>query len=289
MRLGYYPKAMGQKIGFENFARYELELVKKYEIISEVQFEDYIHRVDLIKIGYDSYAKACKDELLDRLLNYKPLTPITSNDCEWIYRDSLARKGKSIPLFYNRRCPSLVKICGRVYDLDNGGFVSYDGGSSWIRTIDHCPTVNFPYFPKNVVRRVYLEPKWVNGDCIKDISGYPERIVKLIKLMKKAQDVLSLTVLKNMMSDYRKQYPTKDMIIGLELRNPGTGIPRVQHVRVLLNKDAEDLDVPFLFYIWSGTTHMLGIKDFSTYGIEWRCWLFVPSEERLKNTPWEEC
>lgn len=68
--------------------------------------------------------------------------------------------------------------------------------------------------------------------------------------MKKAQDVLSLTVLKNMMSDYRKQYPTDDMIIGLELRNPGMGIPKVQHVRVLLNKDVEELDNSFLFYIW---------------------------------------
>ena len=289
MRLAYYPKAMGHKIGFENFARYELELAKKYEIISKVQFEDYTHRVDLIKIGYDSYAKAHKDELLDRLLNYKPLTSLTGDDCEWIYRDPLAQKGKSIPLFYNRRCPSLVKICGRVHDLDDGGLVSYNGGSIWIRTIDHCPMVAFPYFPKNVVRRVYIEPQWANGKCAKDISGYPERIIKLRKLMEKAQDVLSLSVLKNMMRDYRKQYPTNDMVIFLELRNPSAGIPQVQPVRVLLNKDVEELDDSFLFYIWSGTTHMMGVKDFSTYGIEWRCWVFGPSEERLKNTPWKEC
>lgn len=286
MLVNHKPELVGKfKIGFVNFAISELELAKDRGIISETEFKDYMHYVDLIEIGFDSHVPFLTDKILYRLINYKPLSELTGDE-EWIQNDKARTKD---PLFYNQRCPSVVKIGPFVYDLDNRGHVSSDGGETFQMRTNYCPKIEFPYFPKVDVRRVYIEPQWVNGDCIKDISGYPERIVKLRKLMKKAQDVLSLTVLKNMMSDYRKQYPTKDMIIGLELRNPGTGIPRVQHVRVLLNKDVEALDDSFLFYIWSGTTHMLGIKDFSTYGIEWRCWLFVPSEERLKNTPWEEC
>lgn len=286
MLVNHKPELVGKfKIGFANFAISELELAKDRGIISETEFKDYMHYVDLIEIGFDSHVPFLTDKILYRLTNYKPLSELTGDE-EWIQNDKAHTKD---PLFYNRRCPSVVKIGPFIYDLDNRGYVSSDGGETFRMRTDYCPKIEFPYFPKVDVCRAYIEPQWVNGECIKDISGYPERILKLRKLMKKAQDVLSLTVLKNMMADYRKQYPTKDMIIGLELRNPGTGIPRVQHVRVLLNKDAEDLDDSFLFYIWSGTTHMLGIKDFSTYGIEWRCWLFGPSEERLKNTPWEEC
>lgn len=268
MLVNHKPELVGKfKIGFANFAISELELAKDHGIISETEFKDYMHYIDLIEIGFDSHVPFLTDKILYRLTNYKPLSELTGDE-EWIQNDKARTKD---PLFYNQRCPSVVKIGPFVYDLDNRGHVSSDGGETFQMRTNYCPKIEFPYFPNVDVRRVYLEPQWVNGDCIKDISGYPERIVKLRKLMKKAQDVLSLTVLKNMMSDYRKQYPTKDMIIGLELRNPGTGIPRVQHVRVLLNKDAEDLDDSFLFYIWSGTTHMLGIKDFSTYGIEWRC------------------
>lgn len=249
MLVNHKPELVGKfKIGFANFAISELELAKDRGIISETEFKDYMHYVDLIEIGFDSHVPFLTDKILYRLINYKPLSELTGDE-EWIQNDKARTKD---PLFYNQRCPSVVKIGSFVYDLDNRGHVSSDGGETFQMRTNYCPKIEFPYFPNVDVRRVYIEPQWVNGDCIKDISGYPERIVKLRKLMKKAQDVLSLTDLKNMMSDYRKQYPTNDMTIGLELRNPGTGIPRVQHVRVLLNKDAEDLDDSFLFYIWSG-------------------------------------
>lgn len=286
MLVNHRPELVGKfKIGFENFAISELELAKKCGIISEAEFKDYIHYVDLIEIGFDSHVPFLTDKILYRLTNYKPLSELTGDE-EWVQNDKARTKS---PLFYNRRCPSVVKIGPFVYDLDNRGHVSSDGGETFQMRTNYCPKIEFPYFPKVDVHRVYIEPQWVNGECIKDISGYPERIIKLRKLMEKAQDVLSLSVLKNMISDYRKQYPTNDMVIGLELRNPGAGIPKIQHVHVLLNKDVEELDDSFLFYIWSGTTHMMGIKDFSSYDIEWRCWVFNPSEERLKNTPWKEC
>lgn len=287
MLVNHKPELIGKfEIGFENFAVSELELAKKCGAISDWDFKNYLHFVDLLTIGYEHYAPSDIDLNLRRLLNYKPLTKLTGSDEKWIQN---TKSRTELPLFYNLRCPSVVKIGDFVYDLDDRGRVSADGGETFTIRTNYCPKVEFPYFPSCSIRNVYLEPKWVNGDCVKDISGYPERILKLRKLMDKSHEVLSLYVLKNMMSDYRKQYPTNDMVIFLELRNPSAGIPQVQPVRVLLNKDVEDLDDSFLFYIWSGTTHMLGIKDFSTYGIEWRCWLFGPSEERLKNTPWEEC
>lgn len=140
MLVNHKPELVGKfKIGFANFAISELELAKDRDIISETEFKDYMHYVDLIAIGFDSHVPFLTDKILYRLINYKPLSELTGDE-EWIQNDKARTKD---PLFY--------------------------------------------------------------------------------------------------------------------------------------------------FYIWSGTTHMLGIKDFSTYGIEWRCWLFVPSEERLKNTPWEEC
>lgn len=287
MLVNHKPELIGKfEIGFENFAISELELAKKCGTISDAVFKNYLHFVDLLTIGYEHYAPSDIDLVLRRLLSYKPLTKLTGSDEKWIQNTKSRTK---LPLFYNLRCPSVVKIGDFVYDLDNRGRVSADGGETFTIRTNYCPKVEFPYFPDCGIRKVYLEPKWVNGDCIKDISGYPERILKLRKLMAKSHEVLSLSVLKNMMSDYRKQYPTNDMVIFLELRNPSAGIPQVQPVRVLLNKDVKELDDSFLFYIWSGTTHMMGIKDFSTYGIKWRCWVFGPSEERLKNTPWKEC
>lgn len=156
MLVNHKPELVGKfKIGFVNFAISELELAKDRGIISETEFKDYMHYVDLIKIGFDSHVPFLTDKILYRLINYKPLSELTGDE-EWIQNDKARTKD---PLFYNQRCPSVVKIGPFVYDLDNRGHVSSDGGETFQMRTNYCPKIEFPYFPNVDVRRVYLEPQ----------------------------------------------------------------------------------------------------------------------------------
>lgn len=84
----------------------------------------------LARQGHSGESIAYTMEILNRVANFKPLTPLTGEDDEW---EDMSEYGTQ--LWQNKRCSSVFKRPdGKAYDIDDescgAGFIS------------------FPYYPK---------------------------------------------------------------------------------------------------------------------------------------------
>ena len=79
-------------------------------------------------------------ELLDRLLRYIPVSPLTGEDDEWNkveYTDDIC--------YQNKRCPSVFKdSSGKAYNVEGRAF-SEDGGRTYFTSKDSKVYITFPY------------------------------------------------------------------------------------------------------------------------------------------------
>ena len=100
--------------------------------------------MDIIKMfsdqGHSGMTASYTISMLNRLLNYKPITPLTGEDDEWTkldYGDRLA--------YQNKRCPSVFKDSqGRAYDAEARVF-SDDNGHTWYTSGESSKYITFPY------------------------------------------------------------------------------------------------------------------------------------------------
>lgn len=100
--------------------------------------------LDIIRLfseqGHSGFSAHYSMNILKRLMNYKPLSPITDDESEWNrldYDDDLAYQCK--------RCPSLFKDKdGRVYNVE-GRVFSDDNGHSWFTNGNSRVYVDLPY------------------------------------------------------------------------------------------------------------------------------------------------
>lgn len=83
--------------------------------------------------------------MFERLARFKPLTPLTGDDGEWIELQPA--------LWQNRRCSSVFKTDERAYDI-NGRVFEYPDGSRVTRGASSAPTITFPYTPTTEVVKV---------------------------------------------------------------------------------------------------------------------------------------
>ena len=129
---------------------------------------------------------------LERLLRFKPISPLTGNDDEWIEIHN--RDG--VRTYQNKRRSSVFKDVdahGNVITCeDTGGIiVSDDGGISWFASGMFRKSVTFPYFPPLHSERVYIEyTEEVSPGCDKFdiITDQPERIKNLYERKRKELD-----------------------------------------------------------------------------------------------------
>lgn len=93
-------------------------------------------------------------DLIERLLRYKPLMPLTGEDDEW---EDCSQFG--IDDLQNKRCPSVFKRPdGTAYWVE-GKIFSDDGGKSWYTCGDSCIDITFPFNVPLHSENVYVEPK----------------------------------------------------------------------------------------------------------------------------------
>lgn len=108
---------------------------------------------------------------LERLLRFKPLTPITDDPAEW---NEIIHGMKQC-----RRCPSVfIRQDGSVEDID-AIVVSDDGGISWYSSNIFRKKVTLPYLPPTAPERVYIEN--TGEDEYDIITGDEARITALRK------------------------------------------------------------------------------------------------------------
>ena len=118
-----------------------------------------------------------------RLAKWKPLTPLTGEDDEWMDISFITRDGKGLQ--QNKRCYSVFrenKDNATAYDIDAVAFSS-DGGHTWFSSGDlrkkYSAGITFPYFPPETPRGVYIKYTSDDNEKYIDITDDKDAIKEL--------------------------------------------------------------------------------------------------------------
>lgn len=139
-RLGLLPESNSIA-----HARRELGLLRSNE---PDEMQDLIERhiLKLIrefdKEGHSGFSANYTINLLEKLLRFEPIKPLTGDDSEWNDISGMS----SDPCWQNNRCSHVFKGAdGRAYDSQGRVFTDADGGSYTSR--DSRVYISFPYRP----------------------------------------------------------------------------------------------------------------------------------------------
>lgn len=96
--------------------------------------------------GHSGESAAMTLNLFDRLVNYKPISPLLGTPDEW---QDMSSYDSSPPgtLFQNVRCSSVFKRGDKVYDVGMKTVYVRQDGSSFTVSDEEPPLVCFPYSP----------------------------------------------------------------------------------------------------------------------------------------------
>lgn len=162
-----------------NYAKSELALIEKDERgMQEMMNRDILQIIGIFsEQGHSGFSANYAIQVLERLLRFKPLTPLTGADDEWIEPDDRGVRK-------NKRCSSVFQEEeGTAYDID-GIVVTDNGGITWFKSKEFRKDVAFPYVPPIHPEKVYIEytedvPPGFTGDEYEIITDKPERIKAL--------------------------------------------------------------------------------------------------------------
>lgn len=105
-------------------------------------------------------------DILQRLLHYKPLTPLTGEDDEW---EDVTSYGYDTPTFQNKRCSAVFKDDKGAYWVE-GKIFSSDLGHTWYTNSDSCVPVTFPFNVPDKSEVVIIDNKEDREEILDDIK-----------------------------------------------------------------------------------------------------------------------
>lgn len=105
-------------------------------------------------------------DILQRLLHYKPLTPLTGEDDEW---EDVTSYGYDTPTFQNKRCSAVFKDDKGAYWVE-GKIFSSDLGHTWYTNSDSCVPVTFPFNVPDKSQVVIIDNKEDREEILDDIK-----------------------------------------------------------------------------------------------------------------------
>ena len=169
------------------YAEAELNRIPKDEDGIQSLINDDI--LNIIKIfseqRHSGFSANYAISVLERLLRFKPLSPLTGEDDEW--------NDTGYGSFQNKRCSSVFKNKdGRCYDIDATA-VSDNGGITWYHSKKFDKEVTFPYVAPLHPEKIYIEytedvPPGFTSDKYEIITDKPDRIKALYQRMRKEFD-----------------------------------------------------------------------------------------------------
>lgn len=129
------------------------------------------------KQGHSGFSASYALSILERLLRFKPITPLTGEDDEW---NEVYEKNGLIHC-QNRRCSSVFmdkdKHGNIIHCEDIDAYVVSDnGGITWFSSGRFRKTVTFPYTPPTHAEKIYIE--YIGNEC-EVITDKPDRIKAL--------------------------------------------------------------------------------------------------------------
>lgn len=111
--------------------------------MQEVINKDIISIVEVFaNQNHSGFTASYVIEMLEQLLKYRPLTPLTGNDDEWI---DISESNGNCAMWQNNRAPMIFKDdTGKAYNIE-GKVFSDDNGESWFTNGDSRVEITFPY------------------------------------------------------------------------------------------------------------------------------------------------
>ena len=128
-------------------AKRELEIAKVSEAGYDGMLTDAV--LELVELfgrqGHSGMSASMTTSLVEKLMRFEPLTPLTGADDEWndVSENSSKERGT---VFKNRRCSHVFKDDNGPYDI-NGRVFREPDGSCYTGSGSNVPVV-FPYVPK---------------------------------------------------------------------------------------------------------------------------------------------
>ena len=145
--------------------------------------------LEIVKIfeeqGHSGFSASYALSVLELLLRFKPISPLTGENDEW----NEAGSGS----FQNKRCSSVFKKSdGTCHDID-AIIVSDNGGITWFSSGRFRKEITFPYAVPLYPEKVYIEytedvPPGFTGDDFEIITDKPDRIKALYERKRKEFD-----------------------------------------------------------------------------------------------------
>ena len=135
--------------------------------------------------GHSGFSASYAISVLERLMRWKPISPLTGEEDEWITVTESTKR--------NKRCSSVfLKPDGTAHDID-GIIVSDNGGITWFSSGRFRKEITFPYMPPIHPEKVYIEytedvPPGFTGDKYDIITDDKERIKALYERKRKEFD-----------------------------------------------------------------------------------------------------
>lgn len=122
-------------------AEKEIALAKGLDSEYDGMLKDSI--LEIVKVfakqGHSGFSAGMTISILEKLLRFQPLTPLTGEDSEWV-------KISNDDVYQNTRCSHVFKENGVAYDID--GKVFEDEHGNWYTSKDSRVEIQFPYTPK---------------------------------------------------------------------------------------------------------------------------------------------
>ena len=110
--------------------------------------KDILEIVDVFSAqGHSGLSASYAINVLNRLLRYRPLTPLTGEEDEWEESKFLSDEEKTVE--QNKRFSSVFRENhdnSTAYDID-GKIFSDDGGETWYTNRHSKVPITFPYLP----------------------------------------------------------------------------------------------------------------------------------------------
>lgn len=155
------------------YAKKELERIEKgCEDKESLSMQQAINKniLELIDVfsnqHHSGFTASYVIDILQRLLHYKPLTPLTREDDEW---EDVTSYGYDTPTFQNKRCSAVFKDDKGAYWVE-GKIFSSDLGHTWYTNSDSCVPVTFPFNVPDKSEVVVIDNKEDREEILDDIK-----------------------------------------------------------------------------------------------------------------------
>ena len=174
-----------------SYAESELSRIKKSNDSETNEMQDLMNNqiLEIVKVFAEQdnsgFSAGYELSILDRLLRFKPISPLTGEDDEW------EKVGTGV--YQNKRCSSVFRNKDGTFEDIDAVTVSDNGGITWFKGGGFRKKVEFPYYPPTHPEKVYIEytedvPPGYTSDEYEIITDKPDRIKALYERKRKEFD-----------------------------------------------------------------------------------------------------